>query len=112
MEEHLHKVYSKEEEFLGEFGNLTSVATRILTGEWQPNYSASDNVRRNQEYFFSTGEMKELVFDSACVYHDNNGFSSAQIILKSSHRLVNVRVRLVYGKLVGEKIVDGPVEGK
>jgi len=112
MEEHLNKVYSKEEEFLDEFGNVASVTVRTLNGEWQPNYGANDSVRRNQEYFLSTGEIKDLVFDSACVYHDNNGFSSAQITLKSSHRLVNVLVRLVNGELVGEKIVDKPIKGR
>ena len=110
MEEHLNKAYSKEEEFLDQFGNLASVVISILNDEWQPNYGANDSVRRNQEYFFSTGEIKDLVFDSASVYHDNNGFSSAQIILESSYRLINVRVRLVNGKLVGEKIVDRPTK--
>jgi len=112
MEEHLNKVCSKEEEFLDEFGNVASVTVRILNGEWQPNYDANDSVRRNQKYFFSTGEIKDLVFDSACIYHDNNGFSSAQITLKSSHRRVTVRVRLVNGELVGEKIVDRPIKGR
>jgi hypothetical protein len=107
--ERLKKLYQKEEEFLDEYGQIVKVAVRVLKGKWEPNYSANDNTRKNQEYFLPTGEIKYLVFDSASVYHDNNGFSSAQIILKSVHRLVNVRVRVVNSKLVGEKIVDRPI---
>jgi hypothetical protein len=109
MTENLKKLYKKEEEFLDEFRNIASVAVKLLKGEWQPNYSASDATRKNQEYFFSKSQIKDLVFDSAAVYNDDNGFSSVQIILKSSHRIVNVRVRTVNGELVGEKIIDRPI---
>jgi hypothetical protein len=111
MTEYLKKPYNREEEFLDEFGNIASVAVRLVKGEWQPNYFASDTTRKNQEYFLPLGEIENLVFDQAWVYHDNNGFSSAQIILKSSHRTVNVLVRMVNGELVGEKIVDKPTKG-
>jgi hypothetical protein len=104
MEERLRKHYLKEEEFLDEFDSIASVAVKILEGEWQPNYAANDNTRKNQDNF----KMQCLVFDSASVYHDKNGFSSAQIILKSSHRRVNVRIRKINGELVGEKIFDKP----
>ena len=104
----MEKRYSKEEEFLDEYWQTAKVAVRILNGEWEPNFGANDNTRKNQEYFLPTGEINNLVFDEAWVCHDNNGFSSAQIILKSSHRLVNVQVRVVNGELVGEKIIDKP----
>lgn len=74
------------------------------------NYYANDSVRANLKYFFSTGEVKDLAFDFASIHHDKNGFSSVQIVLKSSHRVVNVRVRKIKDELVGEKIVDKPVE--
>jgi len=106
MEEHFKRLYCKEEEFLDEFGDSASVVTKLLNGEWQPNHTANDTTRKNLDHFFSTGEVNNLVFDSASVYHDDNGFSSVQIILKSSHRLVNVRVRKVRGKLIGKKIID------
>jgi len=109
MEERFKRLYRKEEEFLDEFGGVTSVAARLLNGEWEPNYHANDAIRENLAYFFSTGEVSHLVFDIAEVCHDDNGFSSVQIILKSSHRLVNVRVSKINGELVGEKIIDKPV---
>lgn len=106
MEEHLKRHYLKEEEFLDEFYNAASVAAKLLDGEWQPNYACNDAVRKNGEYFLSTGELQQLAFDSASVCHDANGFSSVQILLRSSKRVVNVRVRKVNGDLVAEKIVD------
>jgi hypothetical protein len=112
MEERLKRLYRKEEEFLDEFGEAATVAVRLLNGEWDPNYTANDVVRKNLEYFFSAGEVSNLVFDSASVYHDDNSFSSVQIILKSSRRLVNVRVRKVHDELVGEKIVDRPIDAQ
>lgn len=110
MEERSKRLYRKEEEFLDEFGGVTSVAAKLLNGEWEPNHHANDAVRENLAYLFSTGEVSHLVFDLAEVYHDKNGFSSVQIILKSSHRLVNVRVRKIDDELVGEKIIDKPVK--
>ncbi len=101
----MKKLYQKEEDFLSDYEAVALVAARTLKDEWQPNYDANENVRKNQDYFYATGELEQLVFDSASIYHDNNVFSSAQIILKSSQRLVNVRVRIVNGKLVGEKII-------
>jgi len=110
MEEYFNRLYCKKEEFLDEFGEVTSVAATLLNGEWQPNHTANETTRKNLEYFFSKGEVNDLVFDSASVYHNENGFSSVQIILKSSHRLVNVRVRNVFGKMTGEKIIDRLVD--
>lgn len=107
--ERLKKLYQKEEEFLDEYEQIVKVAVRVLKCKWEPNYHANDNTRKNQGNFLPTGEIEYLVFDSASVYHDNNGFSSAQIILKSAHRLINVRVRVVNSKLVGAKIVDRPI---
>lgn len=106
MEERIKRYYLKEEEFLDKFYDAASVAAKLLDGEWQPNYACNDVVRKNGAYFLSTGELQQLVFDSASVCHDANGFSSVQIVLRSSKRVVNVRVRKVRGDLIAEKIVD------
>jgi hypothetical protein len=106
--EKFRQYYTREEEFLEEFGNVASHAVKVLKGEWQPNYNASDSSRRNEEYYFSTGELNFLVVDSGTVYHDDKGFSSAQIVLKSSQRIVNVKVRKIGNEFIGETIVDKP----
>ena len=110
MDERVVATYNKEEEFLDEYGEIANVAAKLLASEWHPNYLASDSVRANLKYFFSLGEVNDLAFDFAAVYHDKNGFSSVQIVLKSSHRVVNIRVRKVNDELIGEKIVDKPID--
>jgi hypothetical protein len=112
MEEYFTKSFVKEEEFLGEFGETARIASDVLNGEWTPNYYSSDYARENLKYFFSTGDVDQLVFDSAAIYRSNNVFSSVQILLKSSHRTVNVRVKQMDNELVGEKIVDRVEENK
>lgn len=106
MDERVIKTFTKEEEFLDEFGDTANVAVRLLNDEWYPNYSANDAVRANIKYFFSTGEVNYLAFDSASIYHDQYGFSSVQIILRSSKRVINVRVKKVDNELIGEIIVE------
>jgi hypothetical protein len=106
MTEHFERLYTKEEEFLEEFGASAAAAAKIVGGDWQPNYHCDDRVRRNQSYFRSTGELTRLIFELADVYHDSNGFSSVQIVLRSSKRTVTVRVKKVGADLVAEKIVD------
>lgn len=108
MDEYIKRHYLKEEEFLEEFNDAANVAVKLLDGEWQPNDACNDVVRKNGEYFLSTGELQHLVFDSASVYHDAKGFSSVQIVLRSSKRVVSVRVEKVDDDLVAEKIVDKP----
>ena len=106
MSEYMKQMYFKEEEFLDEFFNVANKAAQLLNGDWEPNSACTDKTRHNRDYFLSTGELNQLTFDSAAVYYDENGFSSVQIILKSSKRIVNVRVRKVNGSLIAEKILD------
>ncbi len=106
FEEHSKRLYLREEEFLDEYFDVANVAVKVVNKKWQPNYDANNNVRKNHEFFLSTGELTTLVFEAAEIFHKNNQFSSAQIILKSSKHIVNVRVSEVNGKLVGKKIID------
>lgn len=106
MDEHLKRHYVFEEDFLDEFGDVAGAAAKFLDGEWWPNHDCDDTVRKNREYFLSTGELNQLVFDGASVYHDQEGFSSVEILLRSSKRIVNVRVRKVGQDLLAEKLVD------
>ncbi|HHT9151743.1 MAG: hypothetical protein HY607_06045 [Planctomycetes bacterium] len=106
MNETMKKYYQNEEEFLDEFSDVATQVVRCLNNEWKPDYCCDDGTRKNREYFCSTGELYSLTFDGAAVYHDQNGFSSVQIILKSSKRTVTVLVKLENGKLTAEKIID------
>ena len=105
---HLKRYYNKEEEFLEEFYNVASVAASFLNGEWSPKNDCNDDIRQQQKYFLSTGELSQLVFDSAAVHHDAGGFFSVQIVLRSYNRVVTVQVKKVGEDLVAEKLVDKP----
>ncbi len=106
MTEYCKRDYLDEEEFLEEFSDEAHVAAKILDGNWYPKYNCNDNSRRNRDYFLKSGELQQLLFDSAGIYYDENGFSSVQILLRSSTRIVNVRVKLIDENLVAEIIVD------
>jgi hypothetical protein len=106
MTELYDRTYKKEEKFLDDYPNVSALAVKLLKGDWEPNYSANDSTRKNQEYFLPLGQIDVLVFDSAMVNQENNVFSSVQIILKSSYRQVNVRVKSVNGQLKGERVYD------
>ena len=100
------RVYLKEEEFLEEFSDVAMVAAGELNGDWCPDKNCGDVTRKNREHLRSTGELGQLVFNSAAIYYDRNVFSSVEILLNSSKRVVNVSVRMVAGKLVADKILD------
>ena len=106
MSEYFRRLYSKEEEFVWDYRMLVPIAVEALNVDWQPNYDCNDGVRKNQEYFVTTGQLNQLVFNSAAVYHDDKGFSSVQISLKSSSRIVTVRVRREDNGYSAEKIID------
>jgi len=108
--ESLQRYYQKEEEFLDEFSDVGCVVASFLGDAWQPNFACNDEVRRNRDYFLSTRELQTLTFDGAAVYHDEGGFSSVQVTLRSSDRVVTVRVRKTDGDLVAEKVVDSEVK--
>ncbi len=109
MTEYMKRYYTKEEEFLDQFHMVAYTAADLMGDDWHPAPSCNDSMRKQTAYFLSTGELTSLVFDGAAVYHDENGFSSAQVFLKSSNRVVTVRVREVDGKWVAEKLLDKPV---
>lgn len=106
MTEYLKRLYAREEQFLEEFSDCAVVASKILNGDWEPNFGCDDRTRNNQNYFLPLGQLRQLVFESAAVMYDGNSFSSVQVVLRSSKRIVTVRVVRVDTELIAEKIVD------
>ena len=103
------RIYLKEEEFLEEFSDVARVVAGDLNCGWRPNNLCDEAEAKNQNYLRSTGELGQVMFKSAAVYYGPNGlFSSVEIVLESSKRHVEVRVKTVGGKLVAEKILDRP----
>ena len=110
MTEDVRRCYDREEEFLSEFPFVVSAAVNLLNGGWEPDYFCDDASRQNLAYLLSIGRLASLSFDGAAVYHDASGFSSAQIFLKSSTRIVTVRVRKDGNDFVAEQVVDKAVK--
>ena len=106
MSEYMKRYYTREEDFLDKFGMSIGAALKVLGDEWQPDWHCDDDARHNREYFLKTGKLSQLVFDGAAVYHDENGCSLIHLCLKSSKRIVTVRLKKVGGEFVAEKIVD------
>lgn len=93
MAETLKRHYIKEEEFLGDFAGAGPAVSQAVDGDYEPNYDCNDQTRANIEYFLKSGELSSLAFDGASIYHEAGCFSSAQVVLKSSKRVVTVRIR-------------------
>jgi hypothetical protein len=106
MPEYLKRVYHKEEEFLDNWSAVAEAVFRLLGGDWKPNYWCNDKTRLNTKHSLSRGELQTLTFDSASVHKDKNGFSSAEIVLQCSSRVITVHVRKTNGNLIAEKIAE------
>jgi hypothetical protein len=108
MHEYRIRSYYKEEEFLDEFSEMGYEASRHLNGDWEPNSSCSDTSRHNRDYFYKSGELSRLTFFDADVFHTGRFFSSVVIHLKSSTRIVSVRIRSIDDRLIATTEFDRP----
>ncbi len=106
MDEHLHDDHQKEEEFRLEFYMTAQAAAALLEGAWRPNQNCNNSVREVSKALLEIGLLTDLVFDGASVYHNDNDLASVRIALKSSKRVVTIRVMHADGELVAEKILD------
>ena len=113
-EERLVRYFNKEEQFLEEFdsgGVISAILGVIDRDAWRPEYDANDETRRKNEYTLKEGFFPDtFFFDGAALYHQGGQFSSVQVILKSSKRVVTIRVsRDENNELNAQKIVDKPL---
>ncbi len=106
MSEYPKRVCHKEEEFLDAYSMAAEPVSRLLSGDWKPNYWCNDKIRLNTKQSLSKGELQTLTFDSATVYHDKKSFCSAEIVLQSSVRTVTVRIKKTNGDLIAEEISE------
>ena len=106
MTERMKRHYRKEEEFLDEFPGVGPAVSEAVAGEYEPDYGADDDARSNVEYLLKSGELSVLAFDSASVFHENDRFSSVQVSLRSSKRIITVRVVPIEKSYKTEIIVD------
>ena len=93
MTESMKLHYMKEEEFLDDFPGVGPAVSKAVAGEYKPDYNCNDQRRANVKYFLQSDELTSLTFECAFIYHEAGCFSSAQVVLKSSKRVVTVRVK-------------------
>jgi hypothetical protein len=110
-QETLHDYFTKEEEFLAEYAPFARAASSLVRDDWQPNPNCNDVSRRQRDALLRTGRLLGLTFDAAAVYHNSNGRTSLRIVLQSPKRIVTLRVSLVDGAWVAEKIADRKLLG-
>jgi hypothetical protein len=106
MAVYLKRVYHKEEAFLDSWSAVAEAVSRLLGGDWKPNYWCNDKARLNTKHSLLRGELQTLTFDSASVYQDKNEFSFTEIVLQCSSRVITVHVRKTNGNLIAEKIAE------
>jgi hypothetical protein len=52
------------------------------------------------------GTLERLTFEQAVIFHDGNGFASLRLQLRSSERLLILRIRWVGAEMVVEELLD------
>jgi hypothetical protein len=98
MDEHVHRQYLKEEEFLEMYYGLVDAVLPQIDEVWQPNYGCNDQARQHRDLLLATDRLAQLTFDSAVIFHGRQGLSSIRLYLRSSARLLIVRIKWVEGE--------------
>ena len=106
VNEYLYDYFTKEEEFLSDYSPFGKAASALMQHDWQLNPTCSEVTRLQRDTLLQTGRLLALTFDAAAVYYVANELSSVRIVLRSSKRMVTVRVSIHDGELATEKIAE------
>jgi hypothetical protein len=77
-----------------------------VLSEWRPNYQCGERERQRRQLSLANGQLNKLTFDAAAVFYAHGQLSSLQIELRSSSRVLFVRVRWGDGQAIVEKLLD------
>jgi hypothetical protein len=106
MDEHVHRQYLKEEEFLEAYYGTVDAVLPQLPHHWQPNYQCNDAVRDRRARPLAAGQLAELTFDSGVLFHNREGLSSIRLYLRSSARFLVARIHWVGAETRVEILAD------
>ena len=106
MDAYVTRLYRKEEQFLEDW--YLAVDEPRLGADWRPNFQCNDLERWKRHLQLQAGQLDALTFDEAVIFHDKGQFASLQLRLRSSARLMVVRVRWV-PEMVVETLLDRPL---
>jgi hypothetical protein len=104
--EYTARIYRKEEEFLEDFYLAVEELLPRLDADWKPNFQCNDRERERRRLALVAGKLDQLVFDEAVVGHNRQGFSSLDVHLRSSNRLLIVRIRWNSSGMIVKKRLD------
>jgi hypothetical protein len=62
---------------------------------WRPDFRCNDAVRDRRARLLAAGQLAELTFASAVLFHNGDGFSSIRLYLRSSARFLVARITWV-----------------
>jgi hypothetical protein len=99
-------IYLREEDFVEEWAGTVEAVLPHLGG-WRPNYNCNDQIREARRLALVKGEQTELVFDEAAISNGRQGLAAIDIHLRSSTRLLIVRLRWEEGLMIVETRLDG-----
>jgi hypothetical protein len=110
MDAYVTRLYRKEEEFLEDWYLAVDELLPRLGAEWRPNFRCNDLERHARRLRLHAGQLDALTFDEAVIFHDKGQFASLHLHLRSSARLLIVRLTWAPGMVV-ETLLDccGPV---
>jgi hypothetical protein len=80
------------EEFLAVHYETVDAVLPWLGHNWCPNFNCNDHVRQRRVRLLAAGQLAELSFDSAVMFHGREGLSSIRLYLRSSARFVVARI--------------------
>jgi hypothetical protein len=66
----------------------------------------NERERQRRQYALAAGQLEQLTFDGAAIFYAHGQLSSLQIELRSSRRVVFVRIWWEGGQVTVEKILD------
>jgi hypothetical protein len=108
MDAYVTRLYRKEEQFLEDFYETVDALLPLLPGRRQPNFRCNDLERWRRQLQLRTGHLDALTFDEAVIFNDRRDqFSSLHLHLRSSSRLLVVRVQWVR-EMVVDVLLDQP----
>ena len=110
MPESIEQTFTKEEEFLAGYFDAAMAAAELLEGDWRPNPACNEQTRKSRAEALAKGELARLAFERANVAGEANGFSTVEILLRSSRRTIKIQVMKADDTVTAEIVEDR--EGK
>ena len=111
MDEHVHRMFLKEEDFLVEYYGTVDVMLPLIGHDWRPHFQCNDGVRNRRARLLATAQLAELTFDSAVLFHGRDGLSSIRLYLRSSTRFLVARIHWVGAETQVEVLADNECGG-